>query len=479
MRTQIIYHDCGQLEQLQSQLEAKSRFGGAAISHTRRDFLLALQAAVAKSDVIVAVGQLFGAGKLAETVAKATGHASEQVVLSSLGLSVDAEVALPHSALPLIDGHSNVSGFILECGKQSIIAIEPTADDLIEAYIIPYVAAKKGAAPKPQPAAEPAEEVLTPPPAPPEKKAEKPERPPQFDEVTFGFEEEEGEYLLDLPEKRHPLRTALIVLVALVVAAAGAFAGYRYIYEPSACRSIYSEARGLVGKEGEGLPSNALSKFGALYEKNSGLFGWISIAGTSVDYPVMSVTKGEQYYENHLYDGTYSSYGTPYTSGRYDATGYSTNLIIRGNNRGDGLMFSDLDKLADADYLREHNTVKMSSIYYGDDWAIVSVMRLEKNEVNARFDEANFENSPYVSSDFVEYIKSKSLVDCQVEAHTYDYYLTLIAPSRQEAGKDVVVVARKILAGESSDDTEQEDPFLSESSTVDLLTQSSVSSNEN
>lgn len=466
MRTQIIYYGCEPLELLEKQLADKSRFGGATGTDSRKGFLLALQSAVAKSDAIVAVGRLFGAGQLADTIAKATGNTSEQVVLSDLGLSVDAQVSLPHLALPLIDGQSNVGGFILECGKQSIIAIEPMADDLVEAYIMPYLAAKKGEVPKAQPKAEP--QPAPPPPAPKE------ERPPQFDEVTFGFEDE-GELLIDLPEKSHPLRTALIVLVALVVTAVGSFAGYRYIYEPSACRSAYSEARGLVGKAGEGLPDNALSKFGALYEKNSGLFGWISIAGTSIDYPVMSVAEGEQFYRSHLYDGTYSSYGTPYTSGRYDDTGYSTNLIIRGNNRGDGLMFSDLDKLTDGSYLRDHNTVKMSSIYYGDDWVIVSVMRLEKSEVLARFDEQRFKNSPYVSTDFVDYIADKSLVDCGVDFHTYDYYLTLIAPSREEAGKDVVVVARRLRISE--DETgDAADPFLSDSSTPDSLT-SSVSSN--
>lgn len=476
MRTHVIYHDCAHIELLEKQLQAKSHFGGTADTAARRDFLLALQAAVSKNDIIIVAGHLFGAGRLADTIAKATGHVSEQVVLSSLGLSVEHEVALPHSALPLVDNHSNVSGFILECGKQSIIAIEPAADDLIEAYIIPYVAAKKGEAPRPQPEKKPTPEVQTVPPTPEKPSAERPARAPQFDEVTFDFEEE-GELLLELPDKKHPLRTALIVLVALVVVAVGSFAGYRYVYEPAACRSIYSEARGLVGKEGEGLPSNALSKYGALYEKNSGLFGWISIAGTSIDYPVMSVKKGEQFYENHLYDGTFSSYGTPYTSGRYDDTGYSTNLIIRGNNRGDGMMFSDLEKLTDGSYLVEHNTVKMSSIYYGDDWVIVSVMRLEQSEVDARFDEAKFENSPYVSTDFIDYIADKSLVDCKVDFHTYDYYLTLITPSREEAGKDVVVVARKLRVSEESAVGGQEDPFLSDSSTPDSLTQPSTSSN--
>ena len=58
MRTHVIYHDCAHIELLEKQLQAKSRFGGMADTAARRDFLLALQAAVSKNDIIIVVGHL-------------------------------------------------------------------------------------------------------------------------------------------------------------------------------------------------------------------------------------------------------------------------------------------------------------------------------------------------------------------------------------------------------------------------------------
>ena len=61
-------------------------------------------------------------------------------------------------------------------------------------------------------------------------------------------------------------------------------------------------------------PSNA-AKFAALKDQNSDFMGWISIEGTSLDFPVMYAPNNKDYYLKHDFKHQYSDYGVPYTSG--------------------------------------------------------------------------------------------------------------------------------------------------------------------
>ena len=497
MKTEVIYFGAEHIASLDEKLGKVSRLSGSADTSTRREFLLALQTAVGRSDIIIAVGRLFGKGGLSAIIAAGTGLESEVADMRSLGLAVDPEVVLPHAALPLIDEHSSVSGFIIECDSQSIIAISPDeADDMTAAYIVPYVTAKGGAEPQSEPSPADGPHTAAASLAPSGTAATEPtgyeaatavsvapsseSAIPQFDEVNFAFDDEDlGEEGL-LIDERHTLRNTLIVLAVVVVLVVGGLCGFRYLYEPNNCRAVYTSARDKLGTADSALPTDALSKYGALYADNDDLLGWISIDGTGIDYPVVAVDEGSKYYRSHLFNNSFSTYGTPYTYGQYNQNGCSTNLIIYGANRGDGLMFSDLDKFTDRAFAEQNNTVKMGSIYFEDDWVIASVMLLDDDTVEARFDYASqFKDKAYVSDDFVKFITENAIYKTNVDCVTADYYLSLIAPSKTESGKNVVVVARKIRASETADESLTQstgDPMLSDYITADLSVGSSVPS---
>ena len=46
----------------------------------------------------------------------------------------------------------------------------------------------------------------------------------------------------------------------------------------------------------------AYEKYAAVYEQNSDFVGWISIEGTSIDYPVMQTIDEPNYYLKHAFD---------------------------------------------------------------------------------------------------------------------------------------------------------------------------------
>ena len=77
----------------------------------------------------------------------------------------------------------------------------------------------------------------------------------------------------------------------------------------------------------------------ALKRQNSDTFGWVTLANTTIDYPV--VQSNEREYIHKSFWGDYSAAGTPFADPRCSATG--RNVVIYGHHMGSsGIMFSDI-----------------------------------------------------------------------------------------------------------------------------------------
>ena len=94
-------------------------------------------------------------------------------------------------------------------------------------------------------------------------------------------------------------------------------------------------------------PSNA-AKFAALKDQNSDFMGWISIEGTSLDFPVMYAPNNKDYYLKHDFKHQYSDYGVPYLDEKttIGANAQSNNLIVYGHNMKTGTIFGCWGKTA-------------------------------------------------------------------------------------------------------------------------------------
>ena len=70
----------------------------------------------------------------------------------------------------------------------------------------------------------------------------------------------------------------------------------------------------------EGVPDDTpvsegedvLAKYKELYLQNEDMVGWISIAGTTVNYPVMQTPNDPNFYLKHNFEKAYSDLGVPY-----------------------------------------------------------------------------------------------------------------------------------------------------------------------
>ena len=93
-----------------------------------------------------------------------------------------------------------------------------------------------------------------------------------------------------------------------------------------------------------------LPELAELYQQNGDLVGWISIADTNINYPVMQSVNEPNFYLKHGFDKEYSDYGCPYVQEDCDVQEPSDNLVIYGHHSYCIRTIGDLAK-TDPDFL--------------------------------------------------------------------------------------------------------------------------------
>ena len=146
-----------------------------------------------------------------------------------------------------------------------------------------------------------------------------------------------------------------------------------------------------------------------LISMNSECFGWISISGTNINYPVMHTPSNPQKYLNRNFYGEYSYSGTPFLDSRCSAD--STNLIIYGHHMNNGTMFADLCNYTDYSYFTEHPTVVLETKDGAFAYSVFSVMKVKSDDDWYRFTAAGTEK---LYEKKISYAKEKSIYDTEI-----------------------------------------------------------------
>ena len=102
----------------------------------------------------------------------------------------------------------------------------------------------------------------------------------------------------------------------------------------------------------EGTPV-VLHKYEDLYNQNKSLIGWVKIADTVIDYPVMQTVNNE-YYLDHNFHQEYDKNGSIFLDASCSVYPRSTNLIIYGHHMKSGKMFGSLQSYQNESYYKEH-----------------------------------------------------------------------------------------------------------------------------
>lgn len=189
-----------------------------------------------------------------------------------------------------------------------------------------------------------------------------------------------------------------------------------------------------------------LDKYLALYELNNDLFGWISIDGTDLNYPVMKTPDDEEFYLRRGYDKKYSRSGVPFLD--KDCTVEGKNFIVYGHNMFNGTMFSLLESYSEEAFWKEHPTISFDTLYEEGEYQVVSAFYSRvfyQYETNVfRYYDYDDLYDPQDYADYVAWMTKQALYDTGVKIEEDDQLLTLITCSYGSEHERFIVLARKV-----------------------------------
>lgn len=187
-------------------------------------------------------------------------------------------------------------------------------------------------------------------------------------------------------------------------------------------------------------------KFEKLYRGNKDFVGWMKIAGTDINYPVMQSMYDEQYYINRDYDKNYSGAGSLFVDTSSDLES-SDNIIIYGHNMESGKMFHELLKYDDEDYYKEHKYITFDTIHGNATYEVIAAFRskiyyIESDDFKYyEFFDAENEKE---YNDYVNNVKALTPYNIPTTAKYGDQLITLSTCAYHTKNGRLAVVAKKL-----------------------------------
>ena len=222
------------------------------------------------------------------------------------------------------------------------------------------------------------------------------------------------------------------------------------VQDYNSLREVYDNG----GHPSLGYPLSYDNAFSGLYQINEDVAGWLSIPGTSLDYPVV---QGDDnlYYHRLSFEGDYSLYGVPFVDCNVDLQAPSKNTIIYGHNiKNDDQMFNSLIHYWNTSYFIENPVINFHTVYgerqYKIFAAFVANVNPEHGEV---FNYHTFIDANDLSDiqEFIYNVQVRSVLNTGVDVLPSDELLTLSTCTYEFENARFVVVARRLRPGESAE----------------------------
>lgn len=192
-------------------------------------------------------------------------------------------------------------------------------------------------------------------------------------------------------------------------------------------------------------PGTQLSPYLSLQEENPDFFGWVSIDGTELHYPVMFTPEDPEYYLRRDFYGERSLSGVPFLDGDYrEGCGH---YLIYGHNMDNGSMFATLLSYATAEFWQEHPTIRFDTLTESGTYEVLAAFYAQVYPTDTtggfRYYQYTALDTPAQFDAYLAEVKAAALYDTGVEAEYGDQLLTLSTCSYHVTDGRFVVVARK------------------------------------
>ncbi|MGN0447066.1 MAG: class B sortase [Acutalibacteraceae bacterium] len=202
------------------------------------------------------------------------------------------------------------------------------------------------------------------------------------------------------------------------------------------------------------FPENMQLKYAKFYATNRDFVGYLYADGSDLETPVVQTTDNEYYIDYDFY-GDYTSYACPFVDFNNNIKDLDKNTIIYGHHMRDGSIFGTLDQYNTIEGYREAPVITFNTLYKDYNWKIIAVFLTNsypKDDNGYLFNYlwTNLSSTELYSA-FLNEISQRSFYDTGVDVLPTDKLLTLSTCSRVFEDARLVVVARLVRPGESSE----------------------------
>lgn len=180
-------------------------------------------------------------------------------------------------------------------------------------------------------------------------------------------------------------------------------------------------------------------KFLPLLEINDETIGWVTLANTSIDYPIVQRSDNE-FYLDHSFERNKSRSGSIFMDYRNNQDLFNHHTILYGHHMRDGSMFSDLLKYQDENHFIENRYITLETLYEDTKWEIFSAYVTDTDFYYIITDFGT--DDEYV--EFLQELQSKSAYETEMTITEKDRILTLSTCAYDFDDARFVVHARRI-----------------------------------
>jgi len=248
----------------------------------------------------------------------------------------------------------------------------------------------------------------------------------------------------------------ITILVATFLIGVAAFCGFK-IYHHYTQAQIQEEVFDEIAKSVEETKTNQeetppystvqdiLAEYGELYLQNADMVGWIRIANTTINYPVMHTPRSPNYYLNRNFHKAYSSLGVPYIQENCNIL-ESDNLIIYGHHIKGKKMFGALEDYKSKTFYEKNKIIRFDTLSERGEYEIIAVFTQTAYSKDGYryYDFVNAEDES-AFTDYIDKCKELSLYDTGVSATYGDKLITLSTCEYSSNNGRLVVVAKKVV----------------------------------
>lgn len=196
-----------------------------------------------------------------------------------------------------------------------------------------------------------------------------------------------------------------------------------------------------------------LIKYAELYAANQDMAGWITINNTGIDLPLVQGTDNDYYLRRNLYK-KYTEYGVPFFDYRNDLYFLNRNTVVYGHNmRYSDKIFGMLENYKTVDGFKKAPLIQCNTIYEDYTWKVYAVFitNSEPADDNGYVFPYNFiQLDDATFTQYIEQVNKRALYTTGVDINASDNILTLSTCCYDFDSAKIVVVARLLRDGEST-----------------------------